>query len=164
MARDRREEILAYLMILLHQVTPLTGIWRNRGAFNADDLPVAVLLDGTEEILTEIKGLQLTQMPVALFTLLPEIFIILKPRADESNLTVNINGVLTPAPIGPELSAYRSKVIKVLTTDTNLYTMLGPDGQVEYRGSETDMRTANTLQGMMLMHFALSYVLNPDEL
>jgi hypothetical protein len=42
--------------------------------------------------------------------------------------------------------------------------MLGPDGQVEYRGSETDMRTANTLQGMMLMHFALSYVLNPDEL
>jgi hypothetical protein len=103
-------------------------------------------------------------MPVALFTLLPEIFIILKPRADESNLTVNINGVLTPAPIGPELSAYRSKVIKVLTTDTNLYTMLGPDGQVEYRGSETDMRTANTLQGMMLMHFALSYVLNPDEL
>jgi hypothetical protein len=139
-------------------------VWRNRGAFNAEDLPVAVLLDGTEEIRTEIKGQSLVQMPMAVMTLLPEVFIILVPRADESNTTLNVNGALVKSPVGPELSSYRAKVIKAVITDINLYTLLGSNGQVEYRGCETDMRTANTLQGMMLMHFALSYVLNPDEL
>lgn len=165
MATDKREQILLYLQTLLGQVEGITAAYRDRGDFPKEKLPAAVLLDGTEEVRTVIQGHSLTRMPAAVFTLLPQIFVVLKPRYDNTNLTVeDANGKPISAPVGPELSAYRVKVLKAILSDINLAALLGNNGQIEYRGCDTDMQTGSTMVGQLQLHFAFSYVLDTAQL
>lgn len=159
---DRREEILLYLMELLGQIEGITAVYRDRGELPDDKLPAAVLLDGKETLKSSISGHKFNAMPTALFGLYPQIFIILRPRDDVSNET--LDGV--PAPVGPELSAFRVKVLNAMK-DENLALMLGANGQVEYLGFDTDMQTGSTIGAMgaqMQFHFCFYYVLDPSEL
>ena len=157
---DKREEILAYLETSLATVEGIVELYRDRGDLTNFQRPAIMLLDGTEDVRTEQAGTNLRSMAPAVYTLRPEIFLIARSRDDMSNTT--LNGVA--APIGPELSDWRIKILKKISRDINLVTLLGPNGQVQYMGSETDMRTDNTLEGMILFHFAFSYVLDPAKL
>lgn len=164
MARDRREEILSKVQSLLAGVAGLKNpvCYRNRDAFDDQRfLPAVILLDGSEERLTDIgRASGVVYMPASVVALTPQIFIQARPRDDESN--EQLDGVA--APIGPELSMWRTKVLKALTTDANLVALLGSNGQIEYVGCVTDMQTGSALEGMIQFNFRFSYVLRPDEL
>jgi hypothetical protein len=151
---DKREMILAHLLSLLQtldglaQLDGIKSVFRNRGEVPAEKLPAVVLLDGQERI----KISRPLSNPT-IFTLNPQIFVVLKPRDD-----INNDG------IGEELSAFRVKIIKLMRDDDTLVAMLGANGQIVYGGHDTDMQTGSTMQGQMQMNFALDYVLNPSDL
>lgn len=163
---DRREDVLAYLQALLGTVSGIKACHRDRdGLPDKTNLPAIFLLDGKETLVTEIRsgrtaGVSDTRMLPAVFQLEPQVFLQLVPRDDDTNLTVG--GIA--APVGPELSAYRVAVIKLLTQDTNLWAMLGSNGTVRYLGCETDMQAMAPLVGQLRLDFQFHYVVDPNKL
>ena len=160
MARDRREEIITKVESLLATVSGIVAVHRDRFSVKDTDLPAAVILDGREEIRTELRGHSLVPMTPAMVTLYPQIWVLLKPRDTDTNLT--LAGV--SAPIGPEISTYRTRVLKAIITDSDLAASLGANGQIEYTGCDTDMQSGSSMAGQVQLHFAFTYFLNPAEL
>jgi hypothetical protein len=158
MAFDKREAILQRMFTILHTITGpaiVDGepcIFRNRGEVPVEKMPCLVLLDGREEIRLSASGKGGILAPT-LFTLMPQVFVILKPTAD-----INNDG------IGEELSDYRVRLLKAFASDDDLIALLGSNGEIQYLGHETDMQTGSTMLGQMQMLFSLTYVLNPNDL
>jgi hypothetical protein len=150
--------ILSHLLSMLQAVDGVAviegvkSVFRNRGEVPAEKLPAVVLLDGREvlKITTSLHGG--LRVP-SIFTLSPQIFVVLKPRDD-----INNDGV------GEELSLFRAKIIALIRDDDTLAALLGSNGEVIYEGHDTDMQTGSTMQGQMQMNFTFSYVLNPSDL
>lgn len=160
MAIDKREMILLRLEALLGKVSGIATVCRDRGELEGVALPAAVLLDGKEDLVTDVGGRSLNAMPAAVFSLQAQIFIVLKPRDDASNST--LAGVA--APIGPELSSYRMAVLKAIIKDDTLVALCGSNGQVVYNGCVTDMQTGGEMTGQLQLNFSFSYALKPSEL
>lgn len=158
---DRREDILAYLQALLKTVPGIKDCYRDRdGLPDKTNLPAIFLLDGKETLVTNIDTRAIVQMPAAVYRLEPQIFVQLVPRDDDTNLTIGS----VAAPVGPELSAYRVAIIKLLNKDANLSAMLGANGQVRYLGSETDMQASAPLVGQLRLDFQFNYAVDPNKL
>lgn len=156
---DTREDILDRLETLLGSVEGITAVYRDRAEMPVEKLPAVILLDGSENISQQIMPNKSVRMPPAIFTLAPQIFVVLKPRDDMSNTT--LDGV--SAPIGPELSAYRVKVISTVINDPTLLSLVGSNGQILYRGSDTDMQSGSSMIGQIQMHFEFNYVFMPPR-
>jgi hypothetical protein len=157
MSFDKREAILQRMFAILAGVSGpavvdgQVSIFRNRGEVPVEKLPALVLLDGREEIRLSASGKGGILAPT-LFTLQPQVFVVLKPRED-----VNNDG------IGEELSDYRMRLLKAFTSDDSLLALLGSNGEIQYLGHESDMQTGSTMLGQMQMMFSLTYVLNPAD-
>jgi len=151
-----REDILARIEALLGSISGIGGVWRNRGDFTNPELPVAVLLDGEEELdpSEDIQRMKFGRMPSARMILKPDILIIARQRDTVSNQTL----AGSPAPIGPELSSWRDKVLAAVINDQTLLSLLTPTGQIVYRGCETDMQFGGSLLGRLLLHIEFTYV------
>lgn len=154
---DKREAILQRMLAILVTVPGpalVDGqlcVFRNRGEVPVEKMPALVLLDGREEIRISAhnKG---GILATTVFTLHPQVFVILRPTEDNNN-----DG------IGEELSLWRMRLLKAFTTDDDLIGLLGANGEIQYLGHETDMQTGSTMLGQMQMQFSLSYVLNPSD-
>ena len=161
--RDIREEILVHLVALMATVPGITAVYRNRGELPKEKLPGAVVLDGSEDLRSNIGGKSFVQMPPAVFTIKPYIYIVLQMRDDITNETVD--GVSHP--VGPAISAFRMFTLNAVLNDPTLIALCGPNGQIEYRGCETDMQPGapiGSLGGQIQMKFTISYTLNPSDL
>lgn len=155
---DKREEILERLLALLDAVPPQAGYeehsaFRNRGVLPQDLRPALVLLDGVENVKTSVERRGRVFMSPTVMTMLPQIFVILKPRKTPTN-----------AGVGEELNVFRAAVVSAIAHDMTLARLCGSNGQVSLRRVETDMQTGSTLEGQLRLDFAFDYVLNPDEL
>jgi hypothetical protein len=157
---DKRELILLRMKAILDGVPGIVAAWRDRGEVPPTDsetkavnLPALVLLDGTEDIKVSTSGKnQYGRIPATIFTLKPQIYIILMPQSE------------IPNTLGEQLSAFRISVYKAITSDAALAGLLGTSGGIEYRGSVSDMQSGGSLEGQMRMDFWLDYVFNPAEL
>jgi len=157
---DKRELILLRMKAILDDVPGIISAWRDRGEIPPTDketaaanLPALVLLDGTEDIKISTSGKnQYGKIPATIFTLKPQIYIILMPQAEPLNT------------LGELLSAFRISIYKAITTDPGLLGLLGTSGGIEYRGSVSDMQSGGSLEGQMRLDFWLDYVFNPAEL
>jgi len=161
---DIRELIMTRIGELLAEVTGIVGVFRDRGELPPQDkTPGIILLDGKEELKTPLGGDNFTAMPVAVFTLLPQVFLVLSLRDTVDNTT--LNGVSDP--VWTEMSAFRAKIVYAMLTDDDLVALIGDNGSIEYRGFDSDMQTGSTLGSLgatMQFYFAISYVLDPSEL
>ncbi len=162
---DQREAINLHVISLLRGVSGIVGVFRDRGALPPEDhTPGILYLDGSEQRKTDLTGGNFTAMPAAVFTMRPQIFLVLTMRTDADN-TLLPNG--TVLPVGDELSAFRIKILAAILNDETLAAMIGDDGSVAYDGCDTDMRTGDTMGvdgAKMQFHFAISYVLDPSDL
>ncbi len=153
---DRREAILAQLEVILGSlpttVAPFAAIFRDRADLIATARPAAVLLDGTETTVQHYIPMRGGVAP-HLIELKPQIFMVLKVRDKEKSNEY-----------GPELSAYRITIISALFNDAVLSGLIGTNGKIEYRSSETDMQTGSTMQGQLQMNFGITYLLRPEDL
>jgi len=152
---DRRELILRRLVTLLGTVNGTTlplSVFRNRAEIPTEKLPALVLLDGREDLkfpaMPHTRGG--ARVPTV-FDLKPQVFIVLRPRDGINNVGV-----------GEELSGLRMQVIKAFIQDDELVGgLLGPNGEINYLGHETDLQTGSTVLGQMQLNFQLSYVFDP---
>lgn len=156
---DTREEILAHLVPLLGNVSGIKNVFRDRGEMKRELLPAIVLLDGRESIRSDILSRKTVRMPPALFLLQTQIWLALEPRDNVDN--EKLRGI--DAPIGPELSHYRMLILDAVLNDATLVSILTPNGQMEYRGCETDMAIGSSMVGQMMMQFDFTYVLSPSR-
>jgi hypothetical protein len=158
MALASREDILNQIELVLSGISGVMTCARDRGLLEEDEKPAIIMLDGREDLAqTDVVRHKSVRMPPAIFKLQPQIFVILPQRDTASNLTVNGQ----PAPIGPELSAWRDMVLGALINDATLLTMIGTEGQITYRGMQTDMQTGATLAGQMQLFVDFHYVWMP---
>ncbi len=155
---DKRELILSQLATTLSAIPVFSGtsnafFWRNRGELEKDKRPAVVLLDGSESA-TSIempRGRRMAMAP-AIVTMLPQIFYLALTRTPNNE------------DIGPELNAMRGRIVKALKDDATLLSLLGDNGGISYRGTDTDMQTGNAIAGELQLFLALNYVLNPSDL
>lgn len=161
---DKREAIMVQLATLLAQVQGIRGVFRNRGELPPHEkTPGIVLLDGREKIKTKLEGRNFIQMPAAVFTIYPQIFLALTPRDDITNTTLDGDN----APVGEELSMYRMRILNAIMNDETLVAMMGANGSIVYNGFDSDMMSGSTIGSLgatMQFHFEFSYMLNPDNL
>jgi hypothetical protein len=159
MSDDTREDILSRLQVLLGEVSGIATAYRDRGQIPDDlVLPAVILYDGRETLFSEIPDLKTVYMPPAIMTLSVELHLVLTPRDTLQNET--LNGVI--APIGPELSSFRMRILNAVIDDHGLFAILGGrggTGQIIYKGHETDMRIGAAMWGQMGMFFDFRYVL-----
>jgi hypothetical protein len=152
---DAREAILTRLEEILGTLPGLNGAYRNQVDFPNEALPVAYLLDGSEELTMEVPPQKSVLMPPAIFALRPEIYVVLARRDTPANTTVK--GVYDP--IGPAISAYRMMILDAVTSDQTLISLLTTSGQITFLGSQTDMQGGATVWGKLQMLFELRYLL-----
>jgi hypothetical protein len=58
----------------------------------------------------------------------------------------------------------RAKLLKAVLTDSQLATLVGPNGRVRYAGCSTHLGHGRSMEGFMGAHFAFAYVLRPEQL
>lgn len=164
MMDDRRERIMLQLAELLGAVEGIRGVFRDRGELPPrDKTPGIILLDGSERIKTELRGRNFTSMPAAVFTLRPQIFLVLTPRDDVTNRT--LDGQVNE--VWKELSLFRMRIMDAVLNDESLVALISDNGSVVYNGYDSDMKTNSTIGAegaQMQFHFDISYVLNPSNL
>lgn len=155
MSRDRREEILIQLEVILLEEIGDGLVFRNRSDVERMERPCVILLDGVESTTGTLtrKSSRGPDIRADLMELRPEVFLFLKRREEAQAATR-----------GPELSAYRMQLIKAVIHDETLISIVGSNGGIFYRGHDTDMQSGEAVQGMMLLRFAFHYVLDPNEL
>ncbi len=156
---DKRELILARLAVTLSSIPVFVGtgnafFWRNRGELETDKRPAVVLLDGTESAtsITDMPRGRRMAMAPAIATMTPQIFYLAKNRTPNNE------------DIGPELNTMRARIVKALTDDVTLLGLLGDNGGITYRGTDTDMQSGNSVAGELQLFLAFDYVLNSNDL
>jgi len=155
--RDRREELLVRLLDVLqsNEAAPLLTAFRNRADLTSMERPCAILLDGVEQStgsLTRKSG-RGPDRRVDIIEMRPQIFLFLRNRPESQ-----------ASERGPELNSYRIGIINAVVNDQELIELVGSNGGIFYRGCDTDMQTGEAVQGTMLFHFALQYILDPNDL
>src|SRR5262249_31445394 len=139
------------------------SVYRNRAQIPPDKLPALVLLDGSESIsgppIRDSMGLVPNQAYPQNALLKPQVFVVLKVRDTTANTEVNGQ----PAPVGPELSMMRMKLLQMVMKDDGLQSLVGANGGIKYMGHETDLQTGSTVEGQMQLNFEFAYVLNPSD-
>jgi hypothetical protein len=119
---------------------------RNRGELMSVSRPALVVLDG-DEVVNELtlprgKG----SSAARLITMAPEIAIIIGGREPQNEM------------IGEDLNAMRLTVIDAIAKDATLLTLTGTNGDIQYTGLVTDLGWNKSMEGIMVLSFAITYV------
>lgn len=157
--KDTRETILEYLQSIIAAVkddadAPLfKNVWRNRAEVQDVDRPCVVIFEGSETLITNTDGKGIVRHPPAVYRMEPQVFILHKSRDDTTNLTLDGEA----APIGQEMTDFRTRLLNAVINDENLVGLVGTNGQVRFLGFATDMATGRPALGQQLLLFALNY-------
>lgn len=150
---DRREEILARLLEILGTISLVQVVVRNRGELPSAKRPAIVLLDGDEvarESVPQQRG-RLTLAP-NLVDLTPEIYAIMDQREPANDR------------IGEDMNALRVEIIRTISTDATLASILGSNGEIKYEGCITDMASGRSMEGQMHIRMTFTYALRVSDL
>lgn len=145
---DRREDILARLVAIAAAVPGVVTAGRNRVALSETARPAIVVLDADEAAEEDEPRGRPGHAP-QLVTMTPELFVLAGAPAAE---------------IGPELNAFRRRIVRRVLTDPALLALAGPNGSVRYAGCATALAAGRSLEGEMSLAFAIRYVLRPTDL
>jgi hypothetical protein len=165
MTIDKRELIILRIVAAFGAAPGMNdNVFRDRGDLPGVKLPAGVVLDGSERSTSKIaqsRGSRNTS---------PHSNSLLVRAPLIMELTPEIYWVMDPFPLkraneyGPLLSQWRVKIIKAILLDDQLASLVGPNGDIEYNGSDTDMQSGRTMEGQMQFYFTFRYVLNPSDL
>lgn len=151
MLKDRLEDLLPTI-----DDAPSVALYRNRGLLASDMRPCMLLLDGSEETFLSRegeKGRGRTHDAPAIMRWTPGIFAALEVRP-----------VGRSAEYAAEFTAYRNAMLRAILNDPDLLTIVGENGDIAYRGHQTDMQDGLMMQGVLQMNFAFYYVLDTRNL
>lgn len=153
---DRREPILAQLLVIMQAITPGTGrCGRNLDDMSAAAAPGSVVLDGDETI----RESESATPPRS-------------SRGDPRILTDYI--VMTPsiqvvvsassADVGTVLNSLRAQIIPAVINDSVLRTLVTSNGELRYTGLTMETQAGERREGRMTVDFRLVYPFNVSDL
>jgi len=137
---DTREDILARLVEVVATVPNLRTVHRNNVDWTDDQMPLAVVLDGDEDVVTD------------------------KPQPMIVEMTPEIQIVEQSSAIGSDLTTFRRELIKLVLFDTTLNARCGSNGKISYAGCETSFGWQQKQYGALQIRFTFKYPLKPNEL
>ena len=143
---DVREDILARLTEVVATVPNLRTTLRNNVDWTDDQMPLAVVLDGDEEVAAGNDGSRPSNRPM-LVEMTPEIQIVEQSSA-----------------IGSDLTTFRRELMKLVLSDVTLGALAGANGKISYLGCETVFGWQEKQYGALQMRFRFKYPLKPDDL
>lgn len=146
---DKRELILAQLLVIGRTIPGVKSFFRNRGLVSTDERPAFVLLDG-DELPTKLGPPARSNyggMTPQLMVMTPEMYFLL-PEARPTNDEV-----------GSQINALRIQHYNAMASDATLRGLIGPNGTMTYYSTTTDLKSGSTLGGTMRMNYQLTYVL-----
>jgi hypothetical protein len=149
---DRREQILARLLVILESVGGVMVAVRNRGELPPAKRPAAILLDA-DEIARDPPPQNRGRLTLApnLVDMSPELYVVMDQREPQNDS------------IGEDMNALRVAILKEIMSDDPLAALLGSNGDIQYNGCETDMASGRSLEGQMHIRLTFTYVLRPSE-
>jgi len=142
---DKREQILARILVTLGTVQVGVKAHRNRTDVPESQRPCFLLFDGDEEASPQdaTRHAQFFRR----VTLGPEIWILL--GATEG--------------VGSQLNALRVKILNALLFDTTLKDLL-LDDEIVYEGCHSALEEGRRIEGSMVVRIAFTYLLRPSDL
>lgn len=143
---DRREEILARLLVVAQGMSGITTAVRNGSGLSENKMPAIVILDADDQAQGAADGRGRGPQMV---TVTPEIYILLAGDSDD---------------IGSQINGFRAALIKAVLADGNLNTLTGPNGAITYDGCATGLARGRSMQGEMGVSLSFTYPLIPNEL
>lgn len=156
---DTRELILVRLRAILAAVPGVVVTYRNRVEIPQGKLPAIVLLDGSERMGLSGVGRgrngrgDTSGAGAGIMILEPQIYFVMSPKDLKDS-----------EDYGPELSAWRAKIVKAIYADMALAVLLTANGDIELRADETDFQTGRSNQGQLRLDFSFHYPFNPAQL
>lgn len=144
---DKREQILARLETVLTALPGYKVVTRNAQNLPEQVRPAIVILDSDEEVLQHSASPSARAITMVKMT--PQIFVLDDGRSTE---------------IGTTMNAHRAAVIKAVATDTELRTLCGTNGSVQYESCITGLASGRSLEGEMGVYFSFVYHLDPTQL
>lgn len=145
---DKREDILARLLVACGAVDGIQKAARNVDALSEPTRPAAIILDGDEQA---VEGDPLGR---------PEA----SPRRIEMTPEIHVLLAGQPAEAGTSVNAMRAGIIKAVLTDSELADIVGANGHIRYEGTVTEFGPGRTLQARMRLAFTFTYILIPAAL
>lgn len=145
---DKREQILARLLVVAKGVDGVAAAFRNKDEISDKQRPAVVILDA-DEAADDADPMGRPVRAPRRIAMTPEIYILLGAK---------------PEDLGTQINTLRAKLVKAILTDTELQTIVGSNGDIRYEGCATALARGRTMEGEMGVSFAFSYVLRPDDL
>ena len=145
---DKREDILARLLVVVGAVTGVTTALRNQTPVSESKLPAVVVFDADELGVNEDPE---RRVPAALrrVVMSPQIFILVQ---DDT------------AAVGKTLNDLRASVVKAILTDAALIDITHDNVGIRYEGCLTGLALGRKIEGQMALNFSFTYILNAAEL
>lgn len=149
MGVDRREQILARLLVIAGAIPGIANAVRNKPGLNENDLDAIVIYDGDEQ--GDERDPENTRPTNA-------------PRRVIMQPTIEISAAGAPETIGTSINGYRANLIKKICSDTTLISLCIDRTGIRYLGCNTGAGLGSTLEANMVLNFTFAYRLFPDEL
>lgn len=145
---DRREDILARLLVITSGISGVTRAYRNKDEIPETSRPAIVILDGDEAANDGDPDRRPATAPRRI-TMTPEIYILLAG---------------TPAEVGTDINLIRARFVHAVMTDATLIALTLDGVGIRYEGCATGLARGRSMEGEMGLSFGFTYVLRPAEL
>ena len=145
---DRREMILARLLVIAKGIDGIAAAFRNRDEISEKQRPAIVILDADEAADDSDPSGRPSRSPRRV-AMTPEIYILLGSK---------------PEDLGTAINALRARLVTAVLTDDQLISLVGSNGDIRYEGCATALARGRSMEGEMGVSFSFAYVLRPQEL
>ena len=150
MGIDRREQILARLLVIATGIPGITTAVRNKfGGLNETDLDAIAICDGEEQ--GDERDPENTRPTNA-------------PRRIVMMPSIEISAAGPPETVGTTINGYRAKLVKGICSDATLISLCTDRTGIRYLGCQSGAGLGSTMDANMVLQFAFTYRLFPDEL
>ncbi len=146
---DRRESILVRMQQIYASVGGVLTVARNLDEIADIKRPAIIGFDGDEEAIENETGKSHSAGALTLVQMIPQARILLGA---------------TPAAVGSDLNAIRLDLIKAVTMDSALIALVRRASRIRYHSTETALGHGRTMEGDMVLRFAITYPLEPSTL
>lgn len=148
MSEDKRETILARLLVVAESIVGAGKAFRNTLQVPENVRPAILILDADEEADESGYDRGRPAFGPAIVMLSPEIHLLLGDDQED---------------VGTALNALRAQVIKAIVTDASLVAAC-LKGDIRFQGFATGLSAGRLMEAQGLLSMGFRYMLRPDKL
>lgn len=145
---DRRESILARLVVIAKTVVAPECVFRNQNDIPETARPAIVIYDADEVADSQAFGRGRPPMGTNIMIMSPEVFALLEAGAVD---------------IGPALNTLRARFVKAVLTDATLVALVH-NNDIRYTGFTTALAVGRSMEGDSGIGLEIRYLFRPEEL